>query len=81
MDHGLAIERRFREDLLRIARDLDLPLIATNDLHYVHADDADTHEVLLCVGTRTTMDDPKRFRFDARDFYVKSAEEMRSSLE
>ena len=77
MDHGLAIERRFREDLLRIARDLDLPLIATNDLHYVHADDADTHEVLLCVGTRTTMDDPKRFRFDARDFYVKSAEEMR----
>lgn len=77
MDHGLGIERRFREDLLRIARDLDLPLVATNDLHYVHADDADTHEVLLCVGTRTTMDDPKRFRFDARDFYVKSAEEMR----
>ena len=78
MDHGLAIERRFREDLIRIARDLDLPLIATNDLHYVHAADADTHEVLLCVGTRTTMDDPKRFRFDARDFYLKSAEEMRS---
>ena len=73
MDHGLAIERRFREDLLRIARALDLPLIATNDLHYVHASDADTHDVLLCIGTRTTMDDPKRFRFDARDFYVKSA--------
>ena len=77
MDHGLAIERRFREDLLRIARALDLPLIATNDLHYVHASDADTHDVLLCIGTRTTMDDPKRFRFDARDFYVKSAAEMR----
>lgn len=77
MDHGLAIERRFREDLLRLARDLSLPLLATNDLHYVHADDAQTHDVLLCIGTRTTMDDPNRFRFDARDFYVKSAEEMR----
>ncbi len=78
MDHGLEIEQRFRTDLLRIARALDLPLIATNDMHYVHASDADTHDVLLCIGTRTTMDDPKRFRFDARDFYLKSAEEMRA---
>ena len=77
MDHGLAIERRFREDLLKIARALDLPLVATNDLHYVRAGDADTHDVLLCIGTRTTMDDPKRFRFDARDFYLKTAAEMR----
>ena len=77
MDHGLAIEQRFRDDLMRIARDLSLPLVATNDLHYVNAEDADTHDVLLCIGTRTTMDDPKRFRFDARDFYVKTAEEMR----
>ncbi|MFZ4485150.1 MAG: DNA polymerase III subunit alpha [Candidatus Nanopelagicales bacterium] len=78
MDHGLGIERRFREDLLRIARTLDLPLVATNDLHYVHAEDAAAHDVLLCIGTRTTMDDPKRFRFDARDFYLKTAAEMRS---
>jgi DNA polymerase-3 subunit alpha len=78
MDHGLPIERRFRDDLLRIAKTLDLPLVATNDLHYVQASDADTHDVLLCIGTRTTMDDPKRFRFDARDFYVKSAAEMRA---
>ena len=77
MDHGLEVERRFREDLLRIARALDLPLVATNDLHYVHASDADTHDVLLCIGTRTTMEDPKRFRFDARDFYLKTAAEMR----
>lgn len=76
MDHGLQIERRFREDLLRIARTLELPLIATNDSHYVHAEDAATHDVLLCIGTRTTMDDPKRFRFDARDFYITTAEEM-----
>ena len=78
MDHGLPIERRFRDDLLRIARSLDLPLVATNDLHYVHAADADNHDVLLCIGTRSTMDDPKRFRFDARDFYVKSSAEMRA---
>jgi DNA polymerase-3 subunit alpha len=78
MDHGLGIERRHREDLLRIARALELPLVATNDLHYVYPHDADSHDVLLCIGTRTTMDDPKRFRFDARDFYLKSADEMRA---
>jgi DNA polymerase III subunit alpha len=77
MDHGLAIETRFRDDLLTIARKLDLPLVATNDLHYVYEADADIHEVLLCIGTRTTMDDPKRFKFDARDFYLKSSAEMR----
>ena len=79
MDHGLAIEQRFRDDLLRLARALDLPLVATNDLHYVRPEDAQTHDVLLCIGTRTTMDDPKRFRFDARDFYLKTADEMRST--
>ena len=77
MDHGLAIERNFMPDLIKIARDLDLPLVATNDMHYVHESDAETHDVLLCIGTRTTMDDPKRFRFDARDFYLKSAAQMR----
>jgi DNA polymerase-3 subunit alpha len=77
IDHALPIERRFREDLMRIARSLDLPLVATNDLHYVHADDAASHEILLCIGTRSTMDDPKRFLLDAHDFYVKTAQEMR----
>jgi len=78
MDHGLGIERRHRDDLLKIARQLDIPLLATNDLHYVYPGDAESHDVLLCIGTRTTMDDPKRFRFDARDFYLKSSEEMRA---
>ena len=77
MDHGLAIERNFMPDLIKIAKDLGLPLVATNDMHYVHEHDAETHDVLLCIGTRTTMDDPKRFRFDARDFYLKSAQQMR----
>ncbi len=77
MDHGIGIERKHRDDLLKIARSLDIPLVATNDLHYVRPEDADSHEVLLCIGTRSTMDDPKRFRFNARDFYLKSAGEMR----
>ncbi len=77
MDHGLPVEGNYRADLLKIARSLDLPLLATNDLHYVYPGDAEMHDVLLCIGTRTTMDDPKRFRFDGRDFYLKSGEEMR----
>ncbi|WP_200800212.1 DNA polymerase III subunit alpha [Jatrophihabitans endophyticus] len=78
MDHGLAIETRVRDDLLRLAKDLQLPMIATNDLHYTHAEDADTHEILLCVQSGKTMADPNRFKFDARDFYLKSPAEMRS---
>ncbi len=78
MDHGIDIERRHRDDLLRLARDLQLPLLATNDLHYTFAADAQAHEVLLCVQTGKTMADPARFRFDAEDFYLKSAQEMRA---
>ena len=78
MDHGIEIERRTLPDLLRIAKDLQLPLLASNDLHYTHASDAEAHEVLLCVQTGKTMADPNRFRFDARDFYLKPAHEMRA---
>ncbi len=78
MDHGLDIETRVREDLLRLGKDLGLPMVATNDLHYTHAEDADTHEILLCVQSGKTMADPNRFKFDARDFYLKSPAEMRS---
>ncbi|MGN6688357.1 MAG: DNA polymerase III subunit alpha, partial [Actinomycetales bacterium] len=77
MDHGLGIERRVREDLLRLAKDLALPLVATNDLHYTSPQDATAHEVLLCVQSGSTLADPNRFRFDAQDFYLKSSEEMR----
>ncbi|HLZ37259.1 MAG TPA: DNA polymerase III subunit alpha [Mycobacteriales bacterium] len=78
MDHGIAIERQTRDDLLRLARQLDLPLLATNDLHYTYAHDWQAHEVLLCVQTGKTLADPIRFRFDAHDFYLKSPEEMRA---
>jgi DNA polymerase-3 subunit alpha len=77
MDHGLGIERRIRDDLLRLGRRLGLRPVATNDLHYTHPGDAEAHEVLLCVQSATTMADPNRFKFDARDFYLKSAREMR----
>jgi len=80
MDHGIGIEQRTRADLLRLAGALDLPLVATNDLHYTHQADAAAHEVLLCVQTGSTMADPKRFKFDGDDFYLKSAEQMRELM-
>jgi DNA polymerase-3 subunit alpha len=78
MDHGLDIELRVRDGLLRLARDLQLPVIATNDLHYTSAADADAHEVLLCVQSGKTMADPKRFKLDGHSYYLKSPAEMRS---
>ncbi|MDX6197030.1 MAG: polymerase subunit alpha, partial [Actinomycetota bacterium] len=77
MDHGIPIERRVQTDLIRLARDLDLPFVATNDLHYTNAEDAKAHEVLLCVQSGKTMADPNRFKLDANDFYLKSPQEMR----
>ncbi|HEX6497575.1 MAG TPA: DNA polymerase III subunit alpha [Micromonosporaceae bacterium] len=81
MDHGLDIERRVRDDLLRLGKTLNLKPVATNDLHYTYAADADAHEVLLCVQSGSTLADPKRFKFDARDFYLKSPAEMRDLWE
>ncbi|MGA1627763.1 MAG: DNA polymerase III subunit alpha, partial [Aquiluna sp.] len=78
MDHALEIEKRVRDDLLRLAKDLGLPLVGTNDLHYVHKEDSVAHEALLCVQTGTNLDDPKRFKFESQEFYLKSASEMRS---
>jgi DNA polymerase-3 subunit alpha len=77
MDHGLDVEARVRSDLLRLAEDLGLPLVATNDLHYTYAHDAEAHAVLLCVQSGRTLADPTRFKFEADDFYLKTPEEMR----
>ncbi|GAA2672984.1 DNA polymerase III subunit alpha [Streptomyces lunalinharesii] len=77
MDHGLDIERTVRDDLLRLAKDLDLPLLATNDAHYVTEDQADAHDNLLCIGVGKNKDDPRRFRFNGSGYYLKSAAEMR----
>jgi DNA polymerase-3 subunit alpha len=78
MDHGIGIEKRAHDGLLRLAKDLNLPLVATNDLHYTAAADAAAHEVLLCVQSGKTLADPGRFKFDATDFYLKSPAEMRA---
>jgi DNA polymerase-3 subunit alpha len=78
MEHGLEIEHRVRDDLLRLGQRLGLRPLATNDLHYTYAADADAHEVLLCVQSGSTMADPKRFRLEGRDYYLKSPAEMRA---
>jgi DNA polymerase-3 subunit alpha len=77
MDHGIDIERRTMSDLLRLAKDLHLPLLASNDLHYTHAHDATAHAALLCVQSASTLDDPNRFKFDSDEFYLKTAAQMR----
>ncbi|AKT51646.1 DNA polymerase III subunit alpha [Arsenicicoccus sp. oral taxon 190] len=77
MDHGIDIERRVREDLLRLAKDLSIPLLATNDLHYTRQGDATAHGALLCVQSGSTLMDPNRFKFDGDGYYLKSPEEMR----
>ncbi|CAB4837645.1 unannotated protein [freshwater metagenome] len=78
MDHGIDIEARVKADLLKLGKELGLPLLATNDLHYTHHEDAASHEALLCVQSGSTLADPKRFKFENNEFYLKSAKEMRA---
>ena len=82
MDHGLGIEKRVYEDLVRLSKDIGAPLVATNDLHYTRREDSHAHEALLCVQSGSTLDEPtydqggKRFALSGDGYYVKSAEEM-----
>ncbi len=78
MEHGLDIERRVRDDLLRLGKELNLRPVVTNDSHYVTRDDAAAHEALLCVQTGTTLADPNRFRLEGGGYYIKSPAEMRA---
>jgi len=77
MDHGIDIENRVKADLLKLGKELKLPLLATNDLHYTFHEDAPAHEALLCVQSGSTLADPNRFKFDNSEFYVKTAAQMR----
>src|SRR5919107_4933163 len=83
MDHGLDIENRVRDGLLRLGRDLQIPFLATNDSHYVDQADAKSQEHLLCINSGSTMDIPagdgpgQRFAFNGDGYYLKSAAEMR----
>ncbi len=77
MSHGIHIEKRSMADLVKLAKELSIPLLATNDSHYIHATDAEAHEALLCLQTATNLNDAKRFKLDSQEFYLKSAAEMR----
>ena len=75
-DHGLGPDKAVCDAVFKMERELDIPVIATNDSHYVTADDSRAHEILLCVQTAGSMNDPNRFKFDTQEFYIKSADEM-----
>lgn len=77
MDHGIAIEKRVRDDLLRLGRELGIPPLATNDSHYNNPDDADAHDALICVASGKRLSDTNRLKFDGGGYYIKSPAEMR----
>lgn len=76
MDHGMADQKRVNQQLLEVAKKTGLPLVATNDSHYLGPRDAKTQELLICVATGKTLDDQSRMRFDSEEFFLKSPEEM-----
>ena len=78
MDHDIEIERRTRVDLLRLAKEVNIPLVATNDLHYTFKEDEQAHAALLCIQSGSVLNDPKRFKFENDEFYLKSAAQMRA---
>lgn len=79
-NHGLAEQLKCNEGLLRIAKELGLGVICTNDIHYLTKADAYAHEVLLCIGTGSTMSDENRFRYESDEFYMKTREEMAAAF-
>lgn len=74
--NGLSEQTKVNNTLLELAESEKLPIVATNDCHYLNADDAEAHEILLCIGTGSTIDDPKRFRFRTNELYYKAPEQM-----
>ena len=77
MDHGIDIEKRVRDDLLRLGKQMGLPPIATNDSHYNNPEDAAAHDALICVASGKRLSDTNRLKFDGGGYYIKSAAEMR----
>ena len=80
MDHGLSIEKNVAADLMRLAKELDLPFVATNDLHYTKHEDYNAHAALLCVQSGSTLEDPTASNLMPDNFYLRSPEEMYSIL-
>ena len=77
-DHGLEEQPRLNELIVDLSYETGIPLIATNDVHYVDKEDAEAHDVLICIQTGKTVEDENRMRFNSQEFYLKSPEEMRS---
>ncbi len=77
MDHGIDIEKRVRDDLLRLGKELDIPPVATNDSHYNNPEDSGAHDALICVASGKRLSDTNRLKFDGGGYYIKSAAEMR----
>lgn len=78
MDHGIADQRKLIPLLREIAARAAVPIVATNDVHYLHKEHAEAHDVLLCIQTSTELRDPNRLRFATQEFYLKSGDEMRA---
>ncbi len=77
-DHGIPAQKTVNQALLRLSRELDIPLVATNDIHYTYADDAAPHDILLCIQTNKKVTDQNRMRYEGGQYYCKSEEEMRA---
>jgi DNA polymerase-3 subunit alpha len=75
--HGIAAQDQVNAEIVKMSADLGIPLVATNDAHYLQHEDHAHHDALLCIGTASNLDDPKRFKFDGHGFYVKDGDEMR----
>lgn len=80
MDHGIDIQRRITPDLLKIAAEFGLKVVATNDVHYVNSNDWEPHDSLLCIQTGAHLQEQKRMRYDSHEFYLKSRAEMAAAF-
>ena len=76
-DHGIPMQRQVNQGIIRLSRELDIPLVATNDCHYINAEDWEAHDILLCIQTGKKVADENRMRYEGGQYYVKSEEEMR----
>ena len=77
-DHGIMEQRNVNAALMGLSKELDIPMVVTNDCHYTYADDAESHDLLLCIQTGKKVSDEDRMRYEGGQYYVKSEEEMRS---
>ena len=75
-DHGIAIQKPVNKDLVKLSRETGIPVVATNDIHYIEASDANAHDIVLCIGTNRKKNDTNRMRFETEEFYMKSPGQM-----